>query len=376
MKKVIVLRDNSEIKIGNIVFNKDIDSYCLITLVNDKTSFMNCEHNGKIMEIETENIELENVYFYITNTEDVIKQNDWICNKRNLIKILLKSPEQSDIKNHNYYKVIATNDPSLPIPQLSKSSIDLIIKHNGEIDNFDIDFGNGNTSCCNCSWNSKFEPDTCKFIKECVIDNKHFIPIAYIILKESIQSVNKYFHCNAYKANPYGLCPDCGKFPTKLHLDMINKVLDLETMNERETNTHLSHCFQGEYKCSCKYGEYETCPANPKINESNTEEDMFDPSYPIEENYPEIVYELYPDLSEEDKDWDKMGIEQNNINNLRDAFIKGANYQKKQDEKIMYDEIEVKNLFIHYIGTIIANPPRDVIDGLNSFMDWFNENKK
>ena len=33
--------------------------------------------------------------------------------------------------------------------------------------------------------------------------------------------------------------------------------------DDNKKGTHLSHCFQGEYKDSCKYGEDETCPARP-----------------------------------------------------------------------------------------------------------------
>lgn len=32
-------------------------------------------------------------------------------------------------------------------------------------------------------------------------------------------------------------------------------------MNERETGTHLSHCNLGEYIGSCKYGDFDSCPA-------------------------------------------------------------------------------------------------------------------
>lgn len=34
-------------------------------------------------------------------------------------------------------------------------------------------------------------------------------------------------------------------------------------MNQQETGTHLSHCYQDEYKTSCKYGDAD-CPAKPQ----------------------------------------------------------------------------------------------------------------
>ena len=37
-------------------------------------------------------------------------------------------------------------------------------------------------------------------------------------------------HCGSPKENPYGLCSNCGKFPTKLHLDMITQ--QKETIEE------------------------------------------------------------------------------------------------------------------------------------------------
>ncbi|MFA7307619.1 MAG: hypothetical protein WC026_13205 [Hyphomicrobium sp.] len=39
---------------------------------------------------------------------------------------------------------------------------------------------------------------------------------------------------------------------------------------------HLEHCFQGEYKNSCKYGEDKTCPSNPKKQEINPEKKKSD----------------------------------------------------------------------------------------------------
>lgn len=34
-----------------------------------------------------------------------------------------------------------------------------------------------------------------------------------------------------------------------------------DSLDEREKAVHLSHCNQGEYMNSCKYGEFDTCPA-------------------------------------------------------------------------------------------------------------------
>jgi len=34
-------------------------------------------------------------------------------------------------------------------------------------------------------------------------------------------------------------------------------------MTKKEISRHLRHCYQGEYKTSCKYGEDNICPANP-----------------------------------------------------------------------------------------------------------------
>lgn len=34
-------------------------------------------------------------------------------------------------------------------------------------------------------------------------------------------------------------------------------------MEKKEINQHLAHCYQGEYKTTCKYGD-ENCPAKPK----------------------------------------------------------------------------------------------------------------
>ena len=34
-------------------------------------------------------------------------------------------------------------------------------------------------------------------------------------------------------------------------------------MDDREKRVHYSHCFQGEYEDTCKYGET-NCPAKPK----------------------------------------------------------------------------------------------------------------
>ena len=37
-----------------------------------------------------------------------------------------------------------------------------------------------------------------------------------------------------------------------------------EALLEIEIPVHLNHCFQGEYKTTCKYLQDDLCPANPK----------------------------------------------------------------------------------------------------------------
>lgn len=54
-------------------------------------------------------------------------------------------------------------------------------------------------------------------------------------------------------------------------------------MNERKVATHLSHCNQGDYIDSCKYGDHEACPAllnvkPPVILTSEQLADFCDPS--------------------------------------------------------------------------------------------------
>lgn len=39
-------------------------------------------------------------------------------------------------------------------------------------------------------------------------------------------------------------------------------------MTDYETNVHFSHCNQGEYQDSCKYGENETCPVIENVQQS------------------------------------------------------------------------------------------------------------
>ena len=43
-----------------------------------------------------------------------------------------------------------------------------------------------------------------------------------------------------------------------------------------DSAVHLAHCFQGEYKTTCKYGEDETCPARSSdIDEVDEDDPMF-----------------------------------------------------------------------------------------------------
>jgi len=42
------------------------------------------------------------------------------------------------------------------------------------------------------------------------------------------------------------------------------KYRKMETEKRNDTQVHLNHCYQGEYKTNCKYGEDDTCPAKPK----------------------------------------------------------------------------------------------------------------
>ena len=37
-------------------------------------------------------------------------------------------------------------------------------------------------------------------------------------------------------------------------------------MDKREIRTHMSHCFQGEYELTCKYGDA-NCPAKKEIED-------------------------------------------------------------------------------------------------------------
>ena len=52
------------------------------------------------------------------------------------------------------------------------------------------------------------------------------------------------------------------KFDDAQH-DLVVKT-KAEMKNEKNQEVHLSHCFQGENEDTCKYGQDDTCPANPK----------------------------------------------------------------------------------------------------------------
>jgi hypothetical protein len=42
-------------------------------------------------------------------------------------------------------------------------------------------------------------------------------------------------------------------------------VVEKLTPEDRSYGVHMSHCFQGWNRCSCKYGQVDICPANPGI---------------------------------------------------------------------------------------------------------------
>jgi hypothetical protein len=44
----------------------------------------------------------------------------------------------------------------------------------------------------------------------------------------------------------------------------------LEKLQDQEEKVHLSHCNQGEYEGSCKYGQDNTCPALKKATKATT----------------------------------------------------------------------------------------------------------
>jgi hypothetical protein len=59
------------------------------------------------------------------------------------------------------------------------------------------------------------------------------------------------------------------------------------------------------------------------------------------------------------------------ITTLKDArklFIKGANYQKEKESKVVYTEEEVYNIFIEWFDY--------TTEGIIDFEDWFENNKK
>ncbi len=53
----------------------------------------------------------------------------------------------------------------------------------------------------------------------------------------------------------HGLCPNCGADSDESCCEEVKGM-----MNSRERGTHMSHCYQGEYEGSCKYGDRD-CPA-------------------------------------------------------------------------------------------------------------------
>lgn len=59
------------------------------------------------------------------------------------------------------------------------------------------------------------------------------------------------FNCDKeFDEEEMGMCPHCHS-------------TDFADREESYINVHLCHCYQGEYKTTCKYGENE-CPAEPK----------------------------------------------------------------------------------------------------------------
>lgn len=179
MKKIIIIPNNKPIVTGSII------------QVSETLDISSAD--GLILDTPDSNVDI-----YIVDTEE------YIAPKQPLLRNTLQGWELIDkhfgiektglsprilisengeygqnISMHDIVKVIATSNPLLPIPQLSKEAIKTIIKANGMIEEFDIDFGNGNTSCHNCSLHTS---SACEYVEECLINNKGFIPIANIIL--------------------------------------------------------------------------------------------------------------------------------------------------------------------------------------------------
>jgi len=131
MKKSILIPITNEIRVGDLA---------------------KCERDNKIISITKEYAQgnagrvfdvslgwLQKCLVYIVDTELLINTDDYFIDKFNETGtfVLCKNTENYKILP-DCYKVIASNNPSLPIPQLTPKDIQYIIDNNGELGEFDV----------------------------------------------------------------------------------------------------------------------------------------------------------------------------------------------------------------------------------------------
>jgi hypothetical protein len=133
MKKLIVIEDNSEIKVGDVAH---------ITKNGKLLELVQVTKDGIIYYSNSNCFKYQKVQLYIVDTSRVaegIEELNYFENSFGKHKTILTGNLRVKCTG-KYYKVIATSNPSLPLPQLSKQAIEYIVKNNGELDEFDVKF--------------------------------------------------------------------------------------------------------------------------------------------------------------------------------------------------------------------------------------------
>ena len=143
MIKVILIPTTDEIRVGMICKSEKGNLAIIIALDTDnhyKVKYF----DGKI-SIENQHT-MPPVYVYTVNTEATINEGDYMADSiqsyfENSIQLATKeSIWMNNEPKQGWYKVIATNNPNLPITQLSQENLKLIADNNGELNNFDIHY--------------------------------------------------------------------------------------------------------------------------------------------------------------------------------------------------------------------------------------------
>jgi hypothetical protein len=127
-------------------------------------------------------------------------------------------------------------------------------------------------------------------------------------------------------------------------------IIPQEEDEQDDSGVHLRHCYQGEYKDSCKYGE-DDCPAKP--SEEHKQETL------------EEAAKLYIGVP-----IDRIidGEERYYTSNISeyDAFIAGAKWQAER----MYSEEEVLDILDKFLTSMVKGEKTGLID------EWFEQFKK